>query len=54
MPFCSCDYNKYTLQYISTLGEVCAKKKKVGNVIAMEEVDEESEEEVIYNSDVEI
>lgn len=38
------------MQYIATLGEVCAKKRAV----AMDEKEEESEEEQMYDSDVEI
>ncbi|KAJ8922015.1 hypothetical protein NQ315_008654 [Exocentrus adspersus] len=38
-----CDYNKYTMQYVTSLGEVFSKKSKVDKV----EVDSEDEDDVL-------
>lgn len=47
--FCSCDYNKYTMQYITTLGESFTKKKEPDT-----EMEDVEEVEQFYESDVEI
>lgn len=51
--YCRCDYNKYTLQYISTLGEVFSKKSKAENMEVGSD-EEEVDESDISDNNVEI
>lgn len=42
------------MQYIATLGEAYAKKKSQGDVEMNEDIDDGDDDDVIYNSDVEM
>ncbi|KAJ8942237.1 hypothetical protein NQ318_003084 [Aromia moschata] len=49
-----CDYNKYTLQYVSTLGEIFSKKLKDESKMELESDEEDDKEDIESDDNVEV